>query len=92
MGRLRQPETPAYNGPVGAAGLGRQQPGPCCNQAELPLGHQEHDMGAAYGHIAQGVPNTYADCEKIKVSRGNVTRQAGPVKGGPNRDRAFNYP
>ena len=26
-------------------------------------------MGAAYGHIAQGVPNTYADCEKIKLSR-----------------------
>ena len=39
-------------------------------------------MGTAYGHIALGVPDAYAACEKIKAAGGNVTREAGPVKGG----------
>ena len=39
-------------------------------------------MGTAYGHIALGVPDAYAACETIKARGGNVTREAGPVKGG----------
>ncbi|MDO4905210.1 MAG: lactoylglutathione lyase [Lautropia sp.] len=55
-------------------------------QAELELtynwGVSEYDMGSAYGHIAIGVPDAYAACEKIKAAGGDVTREAGPVKGG----------
>lgn len=55
-------------------------------QAEIELtynhGVESYDMGSAYGHIALGVPDAYAACEKIKASGGNVTREAGPVKGG----------
>jgi lactoylglutathione lyase len=55
-------------------------------QAELELtynyGVERYEMGTAYGHIALGVPDAYAACEKIKASGGNVTREAGPVKGG----------
>jgi len=54
--------------------------------AELELtynyGVSSYDMGGAYGHIAIGVPDAYAACEKIKQAGGNVTRAAGPVKGG----------
>ena len=39
-------------------------------------------MGTAYGHIALGVPDAYAACEKIRAAGGNITREAGPVKGG----------
>jgi lactoylglutathione lyase len=39
-------------------------------------------MGTAYGHIAIGVPDAYAACEKIRANGGNVTREPGPVKGG----------
>ena len=39
-------------------------------------------MGSAYGHVALGVPDAYAACEKIRSNGGNVTREAGPVKGG----------
>jgi len=28
------------------------------------------------------VPDAYAACDKIKAAGGNVTREAGPVKGG----------
>lgn len=55
-------------------------------QAEIELtynyGVAQYEMGTAYGHIALGVPDAYAACEKIKASGGNVTREAGPVKGG----------
>ena len=55
-------------------------------QAELELtynwGVESYDLGSAYGHIALGVPDAYAACDKIKASGGNVTREAGPVKGG----------
>lgn len=55
-------------------------------QAEIELtynwGTESYDLGTAYGHIALGVPDAYAACEKIKAAGGNVTREAGPVKGG----------
>ncbi len=55
-------------------------------QAEIELtynwGTDKYEMGTAYGHIALGVPDVYAACDKIKASGGNVTREAGPVKGG----------
>ena len=55
-------------------------------QAEIELtynwGTESYDLGTAYGHIALGVPDAYAACEKIKANGGNVTREAGPVKGG----------
>lgn len=56
------------------------------DHAEIELTHnwgvEKYDMGTAFGHIALGVPDAYAACEKIKAAGGNVTREAGPVKGG----------
>eukprot|EP01036_Dinobryon_divergens_P047187 gene47187-63212_t len=45
-------------------------------------GTESYELGTAYGHIALGVPDAYAACEKIKAAGGNVTREPGPVKGG----------
>jgi lactoylglutathione lyase len=39
-------------------------------------------MGTAYGHIAIEVDDAYKTCEDVKAQGGNVTREAGPVKGG----------
>ena len=55
-------------------------------QAEIELTYNHdtdsYDLGTAYGHIALGVPDAYAAVDKIKAAGGNVTREAGPVKGG----------
>jgi lactoylglutathione lyase len=55
-------------------------------QAELELtynhGVSSYELGSAYGHIAIGVADVKAACEKIRASGGKVTREAGPVKGG----------
>ena len=55
-------------------------------QAEIELtynwGTESYELGSAYGHIALGMPDIYAACEKIRAAGGNVTREPGPVKGG----------
>ena len=55
-------------------------------QAEIELtynwGVEQYEMGTAYGHIALGMTDVYAACERIKAAGGKVTREAGPVKGG----------
>ena len=54
--------------------------------AELELtynyGVDKYDLGTAYGHIAIAVEDIYKTCASVKAQGGNVTREAGPVKGG----------
>ena len=54
--------------------------------AELELtynyGVDKYEPGTAYGHIAIGVPDAYAACDKIRAAGGAITREPGPVKGG----------
>ncbi|SUC46682.1 Lactoylglutathione lyase [Providencia stuartii] len=45
-------------------------------------GVDSYELGTAYGHIALGVDNVAQTCEDIRRAGGNVTREAGPVKGG----------
>jgi lactoylglutathione lyase len=54
--------------------------------AEIELtynyGVSSYEIGSAYGHIALGVPDAYAACDRIRAAGGNITREPGPVKGG----------
>ncbi|MCC8458655.1 lactoylglutathione lyase [Photorhabdus aegyptia] len=45
-------------------------------------GVDHYEMGNAFGHIALGVDDVAATCESIRQAGGNITREAGPVKGG----------
>jgi lactoylglutathione lyase len=81
MELLRRTENPEYKYSLAFVGYGGN-PG----QAEIELtynhGVDSYELGTAYGHIALGVPDVAAACEKIRSGGGNVTREAGPVKGG----------
>jgi len=81
MKLLRQSENPAYKYSLAFVGF---EGNPAQSEIELTYnwGTDSYDLGSAYGHIALGVPDAYAACEKIKAGGGNVTRDAGPVKGG----------
>ena len=56
------------------------------DQAEIELtynyGVEQYEMGTAFGHIALGVADVYAACDKIRAAGGQITREPGPVKGG----------
>ena len=81
MTLLRQSENASQNYSLAFLGYGRNP-----EHAELELtynhGVSAYEMGSAYGHIAIGVPDAAAACERIRNGGGNVTREAGPVKGG----------
>jgi lactoylglutathione lyase len=82
MTLLRRSENPEYKYSLAFLGFDGGNPG----QAEIELtynwGVDKYELGTAYGHIAIGVPDAYAACEKIRAAGGQVTREAGPVKGG----------
>ena len=77
----RTSENPEYKYSLAFLGYGSN---PEHSEIELTYnwGVESYEMGTAYGHIALGVPDAYAACEKIRAAGGNVTREAGPVKGG----------
>jgi lactoylglutathione lyase len=54
--------------------------------AEIELTHnwgvERYELGTAYGHIALGVEDIYATCEKIRAAGGKITREPGPMKHG----------
>jgi lactoylglutathione lyase len=81
MKLLRTSENPSQNYTLAFVGYGNNP-----DHAELELtynhGVESYDLGTAYGHIAIGVPDAYAACDKIRANGGKVTREAGPVKGG----------
>jgi lactoylglutathione lyase len=77
----RTSENPEYKYSLAFLGYGSNP-----EHAEIELtynwGVESYELGTAYGHIALGVPDAYAACDKIKAAGGQVTREAGPVKGG----------
>ena len=81
MKLLRTTERPEQKYSLAFVGFGSNP-----EQAEIELtynhGVDSYELGSAYGHIALGVPDIYAACDRIRASGGSVTREPGPVKGG----------
>ena len=83
MELLRTAERPAQKYTNAFLGFGG---GNKNGEAELELtynhGVSDYELGTAYGHIALGVADVAAACDRIRTAGGNVTREPGPVKGG----------
>jgi lactoylglutathione lyase len=81
MTLLRRSENPSQHYSLAFLGYG---PNPEHAEIELTYNHgvSSYELGTAYGHIAIAVPDAAAACDRIRAGGGNVTREAGPVKGG----------
>jgi lactoylglutathione lyase len=81
MKLLRTSENPEYKYTLAFVGYGSNP-----DHAELELtynhGVDHYELGTAYGHIAIAVDDARQACAAVKAVGGNVTREAGPVKGG----------
>jgi lactoylglutathione lyase len=81
MKLLRTTERPEQKYSLAFVGYGSNP-----EQAEIELtynhGVEQYEMGTAYGHVALGVSDIYATCDKIRAAGGTITREPGPVKGG----------
>ncbi len=81
MTLLRQSENPSQHYSLAFLGYGSN---PEHAEIELTYNHgvSSYELGTGYGHIAIAVPDAAAACDRIRAGGGNVTREAGPVKGG----------
>ena len=81
MQLLRTSENPDHKYTLAFVGYGGNP-----EQAEIELtynwGIDSYEIGTAFGHMAIGVSDAYGACEKIRAAGGQVSREAGPVKGG----------
>jgi len=78
---LRQSENAEYKYTLAFVGYTEESEGAVI-ELTYNWGTEKYDLGNAYGHIALGVDDVAATCERIRSAGGNVTREAGPVKGG----------
>jgi lactoylglutathione lyase len=81
MKLLRTSDNPEYKYTLAFVGYGNNP-----EHAELELtynyGVTSYEIGTAYGHLAIAVPDVAKACDDARAQGGNVTREAGPVKGG----------
>ncbi|HWW06718.1 lactoylglutathione lyase [Collimonas sp.] len=81
MKLLRTNDNPEYKYTLAFVGYGSNP-----DHAELELtynyGVDSYDQGTAFGHLAVAVEDAYKACDDVRAQGGNVTREAGPVKGG----------
>ncbi|MBH2756140.1 lactoylglutathione lyase [Serratia ureilytica] len=81
MRLLRTSENPEYKYSLAFVGYTEESEGAVI-ELTYNWGTDSYDMGTAFGHLALGVDDVAATCDNIRRAGGNVTREAGPVKGG----------
>lgn len=81
MQLLRTSENEEYKYSLAFVGYGDESTGAVI-ELTYNWGVNSYEMGTAFGHVALGVDDVAATCEAIRQAGGNVTRDAGPVKGG----------
>ena len=61
-------------------------PGDGENSYEIELtwnwDNRDYEIGTAFGHIALGVPDIYAVCDRLRAAGVPITREPGPMKHG----------
>ncbi len=82
MTELRRNEVPGGRYTLAFVGYGDEK-----SHAVVELTHnwdQEtpYDIGSGFGHLAVGLPDIKAACERVREAGGKVTREPGPVKFG----------
>ncbi len=81
MKELRRSEVPAGEYTLAFLGYGDE-----ATHTVLELtynwGVDRYEIGTAFGHLALGVPDIHAACEKLRAAGAKITREPGPVKFG----------
>jgi lactoylglutathione lyase len=78
---LRTTDRPEQGYSLTFVGYEDESEGPCL-ELTYNYGVDKYELGSAYGHIAISVENAAEACARVTAAGGNVTRPAGPVKGG----------
>ncbi len=82
MKELRRNEVPGGRYTLAFVGYGDEK-----SQAVVELTYnwdqaEPYEIGSGFGHLAVGLPDIKASCERVRQAGGKVTREPGPVKFG----------
>ena len=79
MKLLSQRDYPEGRFTLAFVGYGDDKRSPCI---ELTFNYETdtYQMGNAFGHVAFGVNDVYAVCERIRQRGGTISRKPGPMK------------
>jgi lactoylglutathione lyase len=81
MRLLRRSENPSQKYTLAFVGF-RDESEEAALELTYNWGVDRYEIGTAFGHVAIEVSDAAAACAEVKARGGNVTREAGPVKGG----------
>jgi lactoylglutathione lyase len=81
MKLLRQSDYPDGKFTLAFLGYGPEDTHPAI-ELTYNYGVESYEIGTAFGHIAIGVPDIRAACDKIRAAGGRITREPGPMKHG----------
>jgi lactoylglutathione lyase len=81
MKELRRNEVPAGEYTLVFVGYGDEKSNTVL-ELTYNWGKDSYELGTAFGHLALGVPDIYATCEKLRAAGAKIAREPGPVKFG----------
>ena len=82
MKELRRRDIPDGKYTLAFVGYGREESGAGVIELTYNYGVQKYELGTGFGHLAVGMPDIYAACEKLRAAGAKITREPGPVKFG----------
>lgn len=81
MQLLRRKDFPEGKFTLAFLGFGPEETHPAL-ELTYNWGVDSYELGTAYGHIALGVADIHATCDRIRAAGGKVVREPGPMKHG----------
>ncbi|MGK7861372.1 lactoylglutathione lyase [Falsiroseomonas sp. E2-1-a4] len=82
MKELRRNDVPDGKYTLVFVGYAAEATGAAVIELTYNYGTESYEMGTAFGHLAVGVPDIYAACDRLRAGGAKITREPGPVKFG----------
>ena len=82
MRELRRRDVPEGKYTLVFVGYDEEANGAAAVELTYNYGTEKYELGNAFGHLAVGVPDIYATCDKLRAGVAKITREPGPVKFG----------
>ncbi len=82
MRELRRRDVPEGKYTLAFVGYAAEESGAGVIELTYNYGVSHYELGTGFGHLAIGVPDIFATCERLRAAGAKITREPGPVKFG----------
>ena len=82
MQELRRRDVPDGKYTLAFVGYASEEEGAGVVELTYNYGVDKYEIGTGFGHLAVGMPDIYAACDKLRAAGAKITREPGPVKFG----------